>query len=697
MRIWNRLPLAAKLLLPICTALLVGLAASTYIVSTQSGRETEKLSMALGRAAADQAKTAIQLRFETAFRLARLLAQNAATIQMDKGAREQLARIILDATRTAPDIVGSWIEFAPDAFDGADKDHTDLTSLMNDGRGRVSMYAVNSPDGVKLQANSDPMSDITQQDYFAQSFKSGKEEVTEPYPFPVNGKDVLMTSLTVPIVADGKTLGTAGVDIDLSALNAELETMKPLGDGSVYLISASGLWVSYKDPEWLGKKLHDTQPDLDAAFARTAAGETHELTDFSKSQQTDVHRLFMPVKLGRVETSWVVMSNLIESTVDLPTRTVTRVIGISSAILVIILGLVMAVLVRYLASKPVRSLADVVNTLADGKTDVTVPGVARGDELGVMAKAIEFFRQKLIEIEALRRKTEDAEREAAEARRRGMLELADSFEASVQGVVQAVSASAVELESNAQSMAAVAEEATRQAAAVAAATTEASASVTTVASASEELSASISEISRQVNDSSSAARNAVTEVESTGSTMSELVAAAEEIGGIVKLIGDIAGQTNLLALNATIEAARAGDAGKGFAVVASEVKSLANQTAKAAEEITGRIARIQNTTESAVTAMNSVKTTISRVNEIAAAIAAAVEEQTAATKEISGNATQAATGTEEVARNITGVSRAAEDAGGAASQVREASGELAKQAEALRKEVDTFIARVRAG
>jgi methyl-accepting chemotaxis protein len=695
MRLWNRLPLAGKLLLPICTALVLGLAISTYVVSTQSGRETEKLSMSLGRAAADQATTSIQLRFETAFRLARLLAQDAATIRQEKGTREMLARIGLDATRTAPDIVGSWIEFAPDTFDGADKDHADPAEVMNDKSGRPSMYAVNSPDGVMLQKNSDD--DIMQQDYFSKSYKSGKEEVTEPYLFPVNGKQVLMTSLTVPIVVDGKTLGTAGVDIDLSALNTELEAMKPLGDGSVYLVSAGGLWVSYKDPEWLGKKVHDTQPSLDSAIAKAGAGETHEVTAFSESLQADVHRLFKPVKLGRVETPWIVMSNLVGSTVDAPTRMVTHVIEISSVLLVVILGLVMAVLVRTFASKPVRSLAGVVNTLADGKTDVTVPGVDRADELGVMAKAIEFFRQKLIEIEALRRKTEDAEREAAEARRRGMLELADSFEASVQGVVQAVSASAVELESNAQSMAAVAEEATRQAAAVAAATTEASASVTTVASASEELSASISEISRQVNDSSNAARNAVTEVESTGSTMSELVAAAEEIGGIVKLIGDIAGQTNLLALNATIEAARAGDAGKGFAVVASEVKSLANQTAKAAEEITGRIARIQNTTESAVTAMNSVKGTISRVNEIAAAIAAAVEEQTAATREISGNATQAATGTEEVARSITGVSRAAEDAGGAASQVREASGELAKQAEALRREVDTFIAKVRAG
>jgi methyl-accepting chemotaxis protein len=187
----------------------------------------------------------------------------------------------------------------------------------------------------------------------------------------------------------------------------------------------------------------------------------------------------------------------------------------------------------------------------------------------------------------------------------------------------------------------------------------------------------------------------VSEVESTGHTMSELAGAADEIGGIVRLIGEIASQTNLLALNATIEAARAGDAGKGFAVVASEVKNLATQTAKATEEITGRIQKIQSTTGAAVAAMNSVKTTIAKVSEISSAIAAAVEEQTAATSEISSNATQAATGTEEVARSIEGVSRAADDAGSAAGQVLEASGELAKQAEALRYEVDSFIARVR--
>ena len=695
--IWNRLPLAIKLLLPICAALLVGLSISTYVVSGESSKETTELSMSLGRGAADQAATAIQLRFETAFRLARLLAQDAATIQQQKGARNDLARVSLDVTRSAPDIVGSWIEFAPDAFDAADKQNVDSKDLTHDGRGRVSMYAVNSPEGAKLQANSDPMVDIMTQDYFTLSYKSGKEVATEPYPFPVNGKQVLMTSLTVPIVADGKVLGTAGVDIDLAALNAELGAMKPLGDGSVYLVSAGGLWVSYKDPDWLGKTVHDTEPKLEETFRKAAGGDAFETTDFSESLQADVHRLFKPVKLGKAEAPWVIMANLVGTTVDKPTRTVTRTIEIASAIVVIVLGLVMAMLVRYLAAGPVQALSGVVGQLASGRTEINVPGTGRGDELGIMAKAIEFFRQKLIEIEQLRQKTEAAERESAAARRRGMLELADSFEASVKGVVQAVSASAVELEANAESMASVAEEATRQAAAVAAATTEASTSVTTVASSSEELSASIAEISRQVNDSSNAARNAVSEVEATGDTMAELVAAAEEIGGIVKLIGAIAGQTNLLALNATIEAARAGEAGKGFTVVASEVKNLANQTAKAAEEITGRIGRIQSTTDSAVKAMSSVKGTIARVSEIAAAIAAAVEEQTAATKEISGNATHAATGTEEVARSIAGVSRAADDAGGAASQVRQASGELAKQAEALRREVDNFIARVRAG
>ena len=697
MNIWNNRALATKLLLPIILALIVGLATSALIVRDRSAKETHTLSLSLGRTTADAVASDVQLRFNTAFEVARLIANHAATLKSHVAPRIALLEITESATRSNPDLVGTWIEFPANAYDGKDAENTGGQPGMT-AEGRVSIYTVHDGDGVSVAPPSEGEDQAIYQEYFKGAFESGKEYVSAPYLYPVNGTKVLMTSITVPIMDNGKVVGVAGVDMALDSLNEQIgkPENKPLGDGSVSLFSSTGLWVGTPDAERVGKTIDETQPKLRAWFDEAMTGKGVEVNDYSDSLKSDVLRIFTPIALGEAPLPWVVMTNLVGTTIDAPTNAITNIILISSGVLIVVLIIIMILLVRGLAAQPLRRLTGVVETLAGGNTAVEVPGTKRGDELGVMAKAIEIFRQKLIEIEELRAQTARAEAEAAAARRRGMLELADTFEASVKGVVQAVSASAVELEANAQSMSSVAEEATRQAQAVAAATTEASTSVTTVAAASEELTASIGEISRQVSDSARTANDAVSEVEDTGHTMSELAGAADEIGGIVRLIGEIASQTNLLALNATIEAARAGDAGKGFAVVASEVKNLATQTARAAEDITGRIQKIQETTNAAVGAMNSVKTTIAKVSEIASAIAAAVEEQTAATSEISSNATQAASGTEEVARSIEGVSRAADDAGSAAGQVLSASGELAKQAEALRHEVDSFIARVRA-
>ena len=178
--------------------------------------------------------------------------------------------------------------------------------------------------------------------------------------------------------------------------------------------------------------------------------------------------------------------------------------------------------------------------------------------------------------------------------------------------------------------------------------------------------------------------------------MQGLAQAAQKIGDVVSLITDIAEQTNLLALNATIEAARAGDAGKGFAVVASEVKNLANQTAKATDEIGAQIAGIQTATQEAVAAIEGIGKTISKIDEVAAGVASAVEEQGAATQEIARNVEQAAAGTQEVSSNISGVSQAANETGSAATQIHTAANRLAGRSEALRREVDKFLANVRA-
>jgi len=207
---------------------------------------------------------------------------------------------------------------------------------------------------------------------------------------------------------------------------------------------------------------------------------------------------------------------------------------------------------------------------------------------------------------------------------------------------------------------------------------------------------SISEISRQVAQSTQIAGAAVAEVNSANEKVQGLADAAQKIGDVVALITDIADQTNLLALNATIEAARAGDAGKGFAVVASEVKNLANQTAKATEEISSQIGDIQSATEEAVTAIGSIGGTITQMSEIASTIAAAVEEQGAATQEISRNVEQAAAGTGEVSSNIQGVNQAAVEAGASSTQVLSAADELAKNSEVLNSEVTKFMAGVRA-
>ncbi|MDX9861516.1 MAG: methyl-accepting chemotaxis protein [Rhodospirillales bacterium] len=320
----------------------------------------------------------------------------------------------------------------------------------------------------------------------------------------------------------------------------------------------------------------------------------------------------------------------------------------------------------------------------------------RRDEFGPVARALHQFRESKIQMDHIREKHTEAERRAEEEKRRTMLKMADAFEASVGKVVGQVSSAATEMQASSEAMSATAEETTRQSAAVAAASEQASANVQTVASAAEELSSSISEISRQVTQASEIAASAVREAEQTNVKVQGLAQAANKIGEVVALITDIAEQTNLLALNATIEAARAGDAGKGFAVVASEVKNLANQTAKATDEIGAQISGIQSATQEAVAAIESITKTISKINEVNSGVASAVEEQGAATQEIARNVEQAAAGTQEVSSNIGGVSQAANDTGAAAEQISRAAGELSQRSENLRTEVDRFLASIRA-
>ena len=347
-------------------------------------------------------------------------------------------------------------------------------------------------------------------------------------------------------------------------------------------------------------------------------------------------------------------------------------------------------------TRPISSMTQAMRRLAGGDASVAIPALARKDEVGAMASAVQVFKHNMIETERLRAEQEAQKQLAEQERRRTTLDLAARFETSVGGIVEDVASAAADLQSTAQTMAATAEETSRQSTTVAAASEQATQNVQTVAAAAEELSASIREIGQQVTQASVMIQGGVQQATRSSEQVLGLTAAAEKIGDVVKIISDIARQTNLLALNATIEAARAGDAGKGFAVVASEVKALANQTAKATEEIAAQIKAIQETTQASARAIQGITETIGNVNETAAAIASAVEEQGAVTQEISRNVLQAAQGTQEVSGNIVGVSQAAQQTGTAAVQLLASAGELSKNGEALKAQLKAFLHDVRA-
>jgi methyl-accepting chemotaxis protein len=344
---------------------------------------------------------------------------------------------------------------------------------------------------------------------------------------------------------------------------------------------------------------------------------------------------------------------------------------------------------------PLSATARLVERLAQGDMDIVVTGTDRRDEVGILARSLDVFKTNALETRRLRREQEEQKRRAEAEQKAAVNNLADAFERNVKGVVDAVASATTELRVAAQSMSNTAVQTSQRSGVVTAAIGQTSANVQTVASASEELSASIGEIGRQVTQSATVAGQAVDQAARTSQSVEGLARAAQKIGEVVRLIEGIAGQTNLLALNATIEAARAGEAGKGFAVVASEVKALANQTARATEEIQNQVSEIQLATSGTVGEINSIATVIGEINQVTTAIAAAIEEQGAATGEIARNIQQAAIGTQEVSDNISSVSAAADETGAAAHQVLGAVTELSEQAERMRGEVASFVAAIR--
>jgi len=424
------------------------------------------------------------------------------------------------------------------------------------------------------------------------------------------------------------------------------------------------------------------------------AGLVMESDDIWLNQMVSAHKSLGKARQAAMDRLGHDTDTAIENTVARIGTDTSLTLAVAAVVLVVVICL--NLLTVRLVSRPILRVTRVMELLARGENTVEVPYRDQTDEVGGMAQTVQIFKENALRLARISSEQEALQAQAQADKTEALHALADSLENSVKGIAETVAAAAARMQDTAGSLSGIAAETRSQATSVAAATEQATHNVETVAGAAEELSSSIREIGRQVASATDIAGSAVRQTERTNRLVATLAQAAHRIGEIVGLITDIASQTNLLALNATIEAARAGAAGKGFAVVASEVKTLANQTSQATEDIARQIGGVQASTQEAVTAIQAVSATIGEISDIQVMIASSMDQQTAATHEIAHNVEQAAAGTRLVAVHIAEVTQAAGRAGSGADEMVAASRDLARQSDRLNEEVAAFIAHIRA-
>ena len=678
----------------ISTTLIVLLAVTavismTLVMSQDHARQSaEQYATELSKRHGD----AVAGRLTSAMVTARFVRDSVLTLRdSDRADRELANALIRQQLVEHPEFLGIWIGMEPDAFDG--RDNTFANTEGHDATGRFIPYWY--WDGADVgYAALESYTEPGNGDYYLAARNSGREVALDPFLYPINGEDLLMSSITTPVIVDGTVIGVAGVDLGLTALQDIVNDIRPYETGFGSLVSDAGTIVAHPQADLVARPMADADftGEIEAAVRGGRAALSHDPAAFDGNGAIYVAT---PVLFGDTETPWSLIITVPREMAFSQVREL-RTDALLIAGVALLLGCLAAWFMGQSITGPLIRIVGTMKRLAEGNADIDIPGRGRHDEIGRMADAVQVFKDTAIEAEALKRKQEEDRIRAEQEKRATMHQMADDFEASISQFVKGVATSATELRSTAESVSAIAERTSAQAGTVTTASEASACNVQTVATATEELSQSIQEIARQVTNQSSIAHEAKDAASASDQQIRELADQAQIIGDVVDLISSVAEQTNLLALNATIEAARAGEAGRGFAVVASEVKSLATKTGEATEKIGSQIKAIQDQTGSTVEAIGTINTKIKDMGAISGAVASAVEEQNAATGEIGRSVQEAARSTQLVADSITHVKEVALDAESSSEQLLSAAGELSEQAEVMSDRIRDFLGRVRA-
>jgi methyl-accepting chemotaxis protein len=562
-----------------------------------------------------------------------------------------------------PNILGAWCNFEPNVLEGDDSRYIGIPGTESNGR--FAPYWVRTPSGIKVETLVD-YDKPGDGDYYLLARNSGRTTLLNPYPYKVDGKEVLVTSIAAPIHSKkGAVLGVIGIDFTLEDIQKITISNKPYPDALTAVFSHDGTVAGHFDPSRIGNKILISERDmfgpyLEDYMSALKEGKPYSFSRYVPALGSDMVMFFSPVQIGESSNPWSFAVAIIDKTVKAPVYEMIN-IGIGIVIAILVVAIILAAFLSSSISKPIVKVTNTIKDISEGEGDLTQSIKVRSkDEVGDLAryfnKLMEVLRKPIGETKTVLEQLASSSKELSSVSN----DLSASSEETV-STAASVASTAEEMSVNINAMAGGAEQASVNANEVAGAAEQMSANMNTIAAAIEEMSASISEISSNADDARKVAGDAKTKSGEATSTMNRLGVAAKEIGQVTDVIKKIADKTNLLALNATIEAASAGEAGKGFAVVAGEIKELANQSATSAGDIAQRIDSIQDETNNAVDVIRDVSDIIAKINQSIEAIAGHVGQQTKASNEIASNVAQANTGAKRVASSIGEVAKGSRD------------------------------------